>query len=145
MVRNLANGKAVINDRKDMIENLHEFLKNNCPGRIKAKKAADLAGIFNTTIREINETVRQLRKSGYLVGSSKEHPYGYYIPTTETEIKIYLNAFRYETLDMLQTLNRQKRVARRYIEDLRSKDLFLYKMDNFGQLILNIAEPANSL
>lgn len=122
----------------ELKQSIHEYLKVNCFGRQKAAKADFLANGFNISLRDINEAVRQLRKDGYLIGSSKGAPSGYYIPATEEEVKNYLDTFKSELFDMLSTFNRQKRAKHAYIENLRTKDLFGYDYDKAGQMELKL-------
>ncbi|HOX55176.1 MAG TPA: flagellar protein FliT, partial [Candidatus Omnitrophota bacterium] len=61
--------------------------------------------------------------------------YGYYLPATKEEIKDYLDTFRNELLDMLQTFNRQKRAKKAYLESLQMEDLFNFEPDPAGQLM----------
>jgi biotin operon repressor len=96
----------------ELKQSIHEYLKVNCFGRGTAAKAEYLANGFNVSLRDVNEAVRQLRKDGYLVGSSKEKPYGYYLPANESEISGYLGTFKSELFDMLKTFNRQKRARK---------------------------------
>lgn len=118
----------------DLRKQLYQFLQNNCPGHSRAIRAKDLAYKFNTNIREINDAIRILRFDGLLIGSSKEKPYGYYIPITEEDIKIYMDSYKGELFDMLSVYNRQKRARKIYQENLKSKDLF--KQEASGQLVL---------
>ncbi|MCX5711895.1 MAG: HTH domain-containing protein, partial [Candidatus Omnitrophica bacterium] len=92
-------------------------------------KAATLAAQIGVSLRDINESIRQLRKTGLLIGSSKEPPYGYYIPANEQEAREYLNSFKAELFDMLATYNRQKRAKQSYLDDLRTNDLFKPKFN----------------
>lgn len=107
-----------------VLHDVHTFLKTHCRGRHKAIKAQELAGMFNVNLREINHAVRILRKEGNLIGSSKERPYGYYIPVTDDEINKYLDTFKNELYDMLETYNTQKRARRRHVESLSQDYLF---------------------
>lgn len=107
---------------------------HSCRGR--AIKAADLAFKFDTNLREINEIIRQLRKDGNLIGSAKEPPFGYYIPVTDTEVKAYLDSFKNELFDMLNTFNRQKRAQRNFIErkNYEPENLFPVEVGEAGQM-----------
>lgn len=120
-----------------MTENLtsrvYEVLQKHARGRAEAVKAARLAVELNSTMRDINEAVRCLRRRGHFIGSAKTKPYGYYIPVTAQEIDAYLYAFKSELFDMLQTFNRQKRAKARYMESLRAGDLFGYRCGDSGQ------------
>lgn len=105
-------------------EDVYLYLSTQCLGRAQAVKASELAKKFDTTLRVINNAVRDLRKDGYLIGSAKEPPFGYYIPTSEAEAKEYLHAFKSELFDMLKTYNRQKRAQHEFINSLKHRDLF---------------------
>lgn len=102
-------------------------------------KADTLAQTFNTTRREINSVIRELRKEGRLIGSAKEPPHGYFIPITPEESKEYLNAFRSELFDMLQTYNRQRRAQRSFVENRDNLQLFPVEFSESGQMQLVLA------
>lgn len=93
-------------------------------GRHRAVKAQDLANKFQTVLREINEAVRVLRKAGRMIGSSKGSPSGYYVPANEQEIKEYMDSFKHELYDMLDTFNKQKRAKAKHLESLVQDQLF---------------------
>jgi methionine synthase II (cobalamin-independent) len=112
---------------------IYKYLLQSHTGKTNPIKARDLAEKFNKGLREINEEVRQLRKSGVLIGSLKEPPFGYYIPANADEAREYLSAFKDELFDMLDTYNRQKRVRLIFLDSLRMNDLFEFKKDNAGQ------------
>lgn len=101
-------------------------------GRENPIKASVLAHELQTSLRDINEMVRRLRKSGVMVGSRKEPPYGYYIPGSDEEIAEYLSSFRAELFDMLRTFQRQRRASREYVDSRRTRDLF--SVTKTGQL-----------
>lgn len=111
-----------------------EHLKLFCHGRIKAIKADELAHKFMTSRREINSIIRDLRKEGQLIGSSKDKPHGYYIPATPEEVREYLETFKSELFDMLHTFNRQRRAQRDYIENERNQQLFPTQFNTQGQM-----------
>jgi biotin operon repressor len=100
---------------------IYQLLQLNC-GSSRTLRAIDIANKFNIDIRAVNDVIRSLRMDGILIGSSKEKPYGYYIPVTEEEIKSYLNTYRNELFDMLQVHNIQKRAARRALEKIRQPE-----------------------
>jgi hypothetical protein len=127
-----------LNASIDLRKQVYDFLQLNCSGRTRAIRAQDLAYKFDTGLREINEVIRVLRLDGFLIGSSKEKPYGYYIPVTEDEIKYYLETYKSELFDMLLVYNRQKRARKTSLENLKSKDLFPYAYDKAGQMELCI-------
>lgn len=77
--------------------------------------------------------VRLLRKEGYFIGSSKEPPCGYYIPSTEQEANECLDTFRGELFDMLHTYNIQKRAIKK-IRDQVNQPEFL--VQSSGQLVI---------
>lgn len=89
-----------------------EFLCQHCSGRDNAVKAKHIALSLRSNLRDINQSIRILRKRGILIGSAKIPPYGYYIPVTEDEVRGYLDSFKKELYDMLNTFNRQKRAVR---------------------------------
>ncbi len=93
--------------------------------------------MFNQTIRDVNEEIRRLRKAGVLIGSSKEKPFGYYLPANEDEIKEYLSTFKHELFDMLDTFNKQKRARKAYLDFLHNNDFFKPQPDQSGQLVFH--------
>jgi biotin operon repressor len=109
------------------MEQIKSFLTQNCIGRDRAIKADILAIRFGLSLREINEIVRTLRKQGVLIGSSKIKPFGYYIPANEEESKSYLNTFKSELFDMLETFNAQKRARNNFMLSIQ------YKLSSTGQ------------
>ena len=113
-----------------------DYLNSFCLGRSRSIKADDLAQIFNSSRREINNAVRELRKDGRIVGSSKEKPFGYYIPITTEEVREYLNSFRNELFDMLHTYNLQRRAQRSFIYNVNNKSLFPTQLNDAGQMEL---------
>jgi hypothetical protein len=123
---------------EDLKKDVLDFLMQKCFGRKNAIKAQDLATYFNISLREINSVVRNLRKEGHLIGSSKERPYGYYLPSNESEVKDYLSAFKHELFDMLRTFNLQRRAQKIYLDNLKQIDLFPTQYDQAGQLELLI-------
>lgn len=121
----------------DQIKNhVFDYLNSFCLGRARSAKADDLARIFNSSRREINNVIRELRKEGRIVGSSKEKPFGYYIPITPEEVREYLNSFRNELFDMLHTYKLQRRAQRSFIENINSKSLFPTEFNDAGQMEL---------
>jgi len=123
--------KRIVPENSEVYRYLFQF----CCGRNKAIKAQVLADQFLVNLREINEEIRCLRKSGALIGSLKEPPYGYYIPADSKEVKEYLDTFQGELFDMLETFNRQKRAKRVFLDSLKSGELFEFKKDTAGQLM----------
>lgn len=122
------------NSSIELRQKLSQFLQLNCFGHTRAIKAKDLGYKFNTNIREINAAIRSLRLDGILIGSSKDKPYGYYLPANEDEVKVYLHTYQSELFDMLLIYNRQKRARKVFLENLRNKDLFAYAAAPSGQL-----------
>lgn len=110
----------------ELKDKIHQYLLSFHQGRHRPIKAVDLADVFHVEIRGIAEAIRQLRLDKILIGSSKEKPYGYYIPATEQEIKDYLDTYREELFDMLQIHNVQKRAARIALEKLHQPE---FKVD----------------
>lgn len=123
------------NSSIELRKELYQFLQLNCLGHTRAIRAKDLAYKFNTNIREINDAIRSLRLDGILIGSSKDKPYGYYLPANEEEVKVYLHTYQSELFDMLLIYNRQKRARKAFLENLRNKDLFAYTVNPTGQLV----------
>ncbi len=118
-------------------ESIYQHLLDNCRGRSRPARAEDLANKFGFGIRDISQAIRELRLTGILVGSSKEKPFGYYLPITEEEVKNYLDTYKSELFDMLSVYNKQKRARKAHLEDIRNKDLFTnYKSNPAGQLEL---------
>ena len=99
-------------------------------------KAADLAALVGITLRDINEVVRIMRKSGVMVGAEKRKPYGYYIPGSAEEAKECIRGFRSEMFDMIRTYQRQRKEYWRYVNSQQSKDLF--ELNSVGQFELII-------
>ncbi|MDI6606521.1 MAG: hypothetical protein QME65_05230 [Candidatus Omnitrophota bacterium] len=123
--------------REDPKVAIYEYLNRYCQGKPNAVKAKALAGTFSMRIRDVADYIRALRKSGILIGSSKEPPCGYYIPAGEEETKEYLNTFKSELFDMLQTFNAQRRARRQIIEQGQYKNrLIETRADADGQLEL---------
>jgi hypothetical protein len=114
----------------DLKTQVYQLLQFNCRGSGRTLRAIDIANKFETDIRNINNIIHSLRMDGLLIGSSKEKPYGYYIPVTEDEIKSYLDTYRDELFDMLRVHNIQKRAACRTLEKLRQSE---FKVEH-GQL-----------
>jgi len=54
-------------------------------------KTKIIASRLNTHERMIRRLVRDLISRGFLIASSMEEPYGYFIPTTEKQRKRYRN------------------------------------------------------
>lgn len=116
---------------------VYQHLIQFCRGRPNAIKAQILADKFFKSLRDINDEIRWLRREGILVGSSKEKPYGYYIPATQGEMDEYLDSFKGELFDMLQTLKAQRRARKQIIEEAQYKSTLIEtKMDKTGQLEL---------
>lgn len=113
-----------------------QYLKIRCLGRDSAVKARDLGTAFGISLRAVNDVVRELRKDGVMVGSSKREPYGYYLPSNSREIKEYLAEFRAELFDMLKTYNIQRRAKDKHLEDLSTGSLFDLKIGETGQFSL---------
>lgn len=114
---------------------IFHYLTQFHTGKVRPIKAKDLAVKFNITLRDVNGEVRQLRKAGVLVGSMKGKDSGYYIPANAEEAREYISAFKSELFDMLDTLNRQKRAQKTFVDSFRYKDLFGLKPDKTtGQL-----------
>jgi len=111
---------------------VYQYLCQFHRGKQNAVKAQALADRFEICLRDVNEEIHLLRKAGVLIGSSKDKPYGYYIPVTEADIRSYMDPYREELFDMLETYNIQKRAKKTYLEALKSKDLF--KKETNGQL-----------
>lgn len=88
-------------------------------------KAANLASLVGLSLRDINDVIRQMRKSGVMIGARKDPPYGYYIPGDEDETNEYLDSFRAELFDMLRTFQRQKKARKEFLDQLRTKDLYI--------------------
>jgi biotin operon repressor len=119
-----------------------EYLKLCCHGRVKAVKADVLAERYQTSRREINSVIRDLRKEGNLIGSSKDKPHGYYIPANAKEVLEYMDTFKSELFDMLETFNRQKRMQRAFIENINNHQLFPTSFNEDGQMELVLGRKA---
>ncbi|MFA6321652.1 MAG: HTH domain-containing protein [Candidatus Omnitrophota bacterium] len=102
---------------------IYQYLFRFCRGKNKAIKADDLARQFNISRRDINDEIRTLRRSGALIGSSREKPYGYFVPNCREEAKEFMSAYREEVMDMLVTFNRMKWAQRHYL-DGKKQDSF---------------------
>lgn len=120
--------------KEKLKEDILNYLRRHCLGRNTPAKAELIARDFRLDIRTINDIIRLLRKDGILIGSAKKGPYGYYLPATEKEVRDYLDAFKAELFDMLETYSRQKRARQEFLDSLHSKDLFQYKPEESGQL-----------
>ncbi len=114
---------------------IYHYLCQFHTGKARPIKAKDLAVRFSITLRDVNEEIRQLRKAGILVGSMKGKGSGYYIPANIEEAKEYISAFKSELFDMLDTLNRQKRAQRTFVDSYKYNDLFNFKPESTGQLV----------
>lgn len=114
---------------------IYQYLNAFHRGRNYPVRAEYLVNQFQIGLREINEIIRQLRKDGFLIGSAKSPPYGYYLPVTEKEVQEYLGTFKSELFDMLETYNRQKRAKKNYLENLHTGELFNFKTDPAGQAV----------
>jgi biotin operon repressor len=119
-----------------------DYLRLFCFGRVKAVKADVLAERYQTSRREINSVIRDLRKEGHLIGSSKDKPHGYYIPANEGEVLQYMDTFKSELFDMLETFNRQKRMQRAFIENVNNHQLFPTAVNQDGQMELVLERKA---
>jgi biotin operon repressor len=114
---------------------IYHYLLQFCQGKQCPMKAKDLAERFCTSLREINKEIRWLRQEGILIGSSKEPPYGYYIPASEQELKEYLDTFKDELFDMLRTFKAQRKAKYRFVEQQQYKTtLIKTEADKTGQL-----------
>lgn len=125
-------------NRADLKDNLLCSIRSRCPGRANAVKASVFADIFRVSVRDINEAVRQLRLAGILIGSSKEKPFGYYIPQSEEEVRNYFDTYRAELFDMLYIYNRQKRASKKHLEALHDQKRFDFDREPTGQLVLSL-------
>lgn len=108
----------------DLKNDVLNYLSAHSRGRGNAVKAWILAAALGTSLRSVNEAVRELRQDGRLIGSAKEPPYGYFIPIDEVEVRTYLHSFRGELFDMLKTYNRQRRAQREHIAQAQVGELF---------------------
>jgi len=95
-----------------MTYQIESYLRTNCRGRMKAMKAQVIAERFGISLREINETIRILRTEGFIIGSAKIAPHGYYVPANDQEAEDCIKTDRSEVIAMLQVLNRMKRAIR---------------------------------
>lgn len=118
----------------DLKEQIHNFLKDNCLGRSRAIRALDIGSRFSIDIREVNAVIHSLRLDGVLIGSSKERPYGYYLPANELEAKKFLDTYGAEMFDMLSVYNRQKRAKRDYLDQFNNQGSFNFNKEATGQL-----------
>lgn len=96
-------------------------------------KAADLAAIVGLSLRDINDVIRQMRKSGVMVGAEKRAPYGYYIPGSIEEARECIRGFRSEMFDMIRTHQKMRRAYREFVENYKSSDLFV-EVNKEGQM-----------
>ena len=117
--------RALVNPDQSEI---YRYLFIFCRGKNKAIKADDLARQFNTTRRDINDQIKNLRQAGALIGSSRQEPFGYFIPNCREEDTEFMGAYKSELLDMLKTYNRQKRAQRVYL-DSKCQDSWVMKVD----------------
>ncbi|MFA7718257.1 MAG: hypothetical protein WC875_06095, partial [Candidatus Absconditabacterales bacterium] len=78
--------------------------------------------------------IHSLRLDGVLIGSSKERPYGYYLPANELEAKKFLDTYGAEMFDMLSVYNRQKRAKRDYLDQFNNQGSFNFNKEATGQL-----------
>ncbi len=101
---------------------IYQYLFRYCRGKVKAIKADDLARQFNITRRDINDEIRNLRRAGALIGSSRQEPFGYFVPNCREEAKEFMGAYRNEVYDMLVTYNRMKRAQRNYLNSKTQED-----------------------
>ena len=113
---------------------IYQYLCQFHRGKAYAIKARVLADRHGIGLRDVNEEIRLLRKAGVLIGSLKEKPFGYYLPSNEAEAREYLSTFRNELFDMLETYNTQKRAKKIFIDSFHSGDLFQCKPEHSGQL-----------
>lgn len=108
----------------DIKDRIFEYLKLNCFCRLQAVRAGELAKHFEVSLRDINSVIRDLRREGQMIGSSKQPPFGYYIPKNEKEVREYLCSFLSELQDMLTTYHLQKKAQKSFLESLKQTDLF---------------------
>jgi len=114
---------------------IYHYLLQFCQGKYQSIKAKDLAEKFFKSLREINREIRWLRQEGILIGSSKEPPYGYYIPANELELKEYMDTFKDELFDMLRTFRAQRKAKYRFVEQQQYKtSLIKTEVDKTGQI-----------
>lgn len=116
---------AVMHNIDDAV---NAYLTRNCMGRQKAAKAKFLAEEFGCSLREVNAVVRQLRQNGKLIGSAKEKPYGYYVPSTDKEREEYLSSFKSELFDMFKTYRAQTLAKHNYLDSRSQPELFKNSM-----------------
>jgi hypothetical protein len=123
----------------DQIKNdVIKYLESFCRGRKSAVKADRLAQIHGVNIRVINNVIRELRRSGILIGAAKERPFGYYIPENDQEADACLGAFKGELFDMLETYNTLKSAWAKFkdSQNYPSEELFPIEVDECGQMQL---------
>lgn len=118
-------------------DDVFSYLSDHGRGRKSAIKADQIASILGVGLRAVNEAVRQLRKRGLLIGSAKEKPYGYYLPQGPSEIKEYLDTFKSELFDMLETYQKQCRAVKDCLENGQYGGM-LFRFDEDGQLQMSI-------
>ena len=115
---------------------VYRYLYSFCRGKSKAIKADALARQFNTTRRDINDEISKLRRAGALIGSSRQDPFGYFIPNCREETQEFMAAYRGEMKAMLMTYNRMKRAQRTYL-DSKTQDSWKLQFDTAtGQMEL---------
>jgi len=106
---------------------IYQYLFRYCRGKVKAIKADALARQFNTTRRDINDEIRRLRRSGAMIGSSRQEPFGYFVPNCREEAREFMVAYHNEVYDMLVTYNRMKRTQRNYLDE-KKQESFNFKL-----------------
>lgn len=124
-------------------QNLYTYLTVHARGPENACKARVLAEAFDTEIRTIADTIRNLRTQGYIIGSRKaikkassstHAKIGYWIPTNETEVQECLDCYESELRDMLFVFKCMRRSKHHYLEDLRTRNLFEHTFNHAGQM-----------
>jgi biotin operon repressor len=87
-------------------QTLLEYLKLNCQGRSNAATGKQLQTLFQCKdIREIQNTIKRLRKDGYPVSfaNNKKHK-GYYYPTTVEETKECRRQMLHQAIHSFETI-----------------------------------------
>ena len=103
-------------------------------GAHQAIKASEIAKrVDRKDDRIVRETVRQLRREGYLILSSISPPYGYFLAATETEWMEFRDRnLRPRAIDILETAQAMGKAAKRRYGDTAGIDLLQERQLDLG-------------
>ncbi|MGB3341304.1 MAG: HTH domain-containing protein [bacterium] len=99
---------------QEMEQMLWEFLK----GSSQPIKTKVLAARLNTNERMIRRLIRDLIAQGFLIASSMEPPYGYFVPKSNKERERYSRQLKSRIREIAKRLEDFDRITARKIQQL---------------------------